>query len=58
VDGNIQEIQKLYKNKEQKRESNKKGIAENEEVILIKPYKILITTSKTTSSKTTESSFI
>ena len=50
---NIQEIQKLYKNEEQRKESNKKGIVEDEEVILIKPYEIL-----TTISKTTESGFI
>jgi len=29
-----------------------------EEVILIKPYKVSVTTSRTTLSKTTESSFI
>jgi len=53
VDDNIQEIQELYKNEEQRKESNKKGIVEDEEVILIKPYEIL-----TTISKTTESGFI
>jgi len=31
---------------------------EDKEVILIKPYEVLTTTSKTTLSKTTESSFI
>ena len=39
VDDNIQEIQKLYKNEEQEKELNK-GRVEDEEVILIKPYKI------------------
>ena len=58
MNDNIQEIQELYKNKEQRRESDKKGIVEDEEVILIKPYKISTTTSKTTSSKITELSFI
>jgi len=58
VDNNIQEIQELYKNEEQRRKSNKREIVEDEEVILIKPYEVLITTFKTTSSKTTESSFI
>jgi len=48
----------LYKNEEQRRESNKKGIVEDKKVILIKPYKVLTTTSKTTSSETTELSFI
>jgi len=58
VDNNIQEIQELYKNEEQRRESNKEGIVKDKEVILIKPYKVSTTTSKTTSSKTTELSFI
>jgi len=49
---NIQEIQDLYKDKRQKKELEK-GRIEDEEVILIKPYEIL-----TTISKTTESSFI
>jgi len=48
----------LYKNKEQRRELDKKGIVEDEEVILIKPYKVSTTTSKTTLSKITELSFI
>jgi len=39
VDDNIREIQDLYKDKEQKKESNK-GRVEDEEVILIKPYEI------------------
>jgi len=37
VDDNIWEIQELYKNEEQEKESNK-GRVEDEEVILIKPY--------------------
>ena len=52
VDDNIREIQDLYRDEEQKKEL-KRGIVEDEEVILIKPYKI-----STTTSKTTESSFI
>ena len=51
IDDNIQEIQELYKDREQKK---KNGKVEKEEVILIKPYKILATTS----SNTTELSFI
>ena len=43
----------MYKNKEQMKESSKGEVVEDEEVILIKPYKI----SKSTSSSTT-SSFI
>ena len=39
VDDNIQEIQELYKNKEQEKESNKVRL-EDEKVILIKPYKV------------------
>ena len=52
VDDNIREIQDLYRNEEQKKEL-KRGIVEDEEVILIKPYKV-----STITSKTTESSFI
>ena len=51
MDDNIQEIQELYKNEEQEKESNK-GRVEDKEVILIKPYKI----SESISSL--ESSFI
>ena len=58
MDDNIWEIQELYKNKEQRRELDKKGIVKDEEVILIKLYKVSTTTSKTTSSKITELSFI
>ena len=47
VDGNIKEIQELYMNDESKEE---KGAVENEEVILVWPYKV---SSKTTSSSTT-----
>jgi len=36
----------------------KKERVEDEELILIKPYKALTTTSGTTSSKTTKTSFI
>ena len=41
VDDNIQEIQEIYMEEEKKEE---KGIVEDEEVILIKPYKVSITT--------------
>jgi len=47
VDGNIKEIQELYMNEETKEE---RGTVENEEVILVRPYKV---SSKTTSSSTT-----
>jgi len=46
VDGNIKEIQELYMNEETKEE---KGVVENEEVILVQPYKVSL---KTTSSST------
>ena len=39
MDNNIWEIQELYKNEEQEKESVK-GRVEDKEVILIKPYKI------------------
>ena len=42
VDDNIQEIQELYMNEEMKKE---KGTVEDNEVILIKPYKISTMTS-------------
>ena len=51
MDDNIQEIQELYKNEKQGKESNK-GRVEDEEVILIRLYKI----SESISSS--ESSFI
>jgi len=47
VDDNIQKIQELYKEEEQRQELKNRTI-EEEEVILIKPYEVL----------TTESSFI
>ena len=49
MDDNIQEIQELYKNEEQKKESNEGRIKE-EEVILIKPYEVSESTSLTKSS--------
>ena len=49
MDDNIQEIQELYKNEEQEKESNK-GRVEDEEVILIKPYKVLESISSSESS--------
>jgi len=39
VDDNIREIQDLYKDRKQKKESNKERL-EDKEVILIKPYKV------------------
>jgi len=47
VDGNIKEIQELYMNEETKEE---RGVVENEEVILVWPYKVSL---KTISSSTT-----
>jgi len=47
MNDNIQEIQELYKDKEQKKEDGK---VEDEEVILIKPYKVSTFTSMTESS--------
>ena len=52
VDNNIQEIQELYRNKRQKKESERERV-EDEEVILIKPYK-----ESATTTKSSESSFI
>jgi len=51
VDNNIKEIQELYKDMEQKKES-RKGRVEDEEVILIKLYEV------SSSSSTMKSSFI
>jgi len=51
VDDNIQEIQELYKEEEQRQES-RSGKVKEEEVILIKPYEV------STSTSITESSFI
>jgi len=48
VDSNIQEIQESYKDKEVKKD---KGRIEDEEVILIKPYKVSKLTSSTTQSR-------
>jgi len=42
VDNNIQEIQEIYM-KEEKKEG--KGIVKDEEVILVKPYEVSMTTS-------------
>ena len=39
MDDNIKEIQELYKNMEQKKES-REGRVEDKEVILIKPYEV------------------
>ena len=49
VDNNIREIQELYKDKEQRKES-KEGRIEEEEVILIKLYKTLESKSSMKSS--------
>jgi len=51
MEENIQEIQELYMDKEKEKE---KGKVEDEEVILIKPYKV----STTTTSSTLQTSFI
>jgi len=51
MEENIQEIQELYK-KEERREE--KGRIEDEEVILVKPYKV----STPTPSSTSQTSFI
>jgi len=45
VDDNIREIQDLYKDEEQKKELRRVTV-EDEEVILIKLYEVLTTTSK------------
>ena len=42
VDSNIKEIQELYMEEEKK---EKKGTVENEEVILVRSYEVLSTTS-------------
>ena len=51
VDENIKEIQELYRDENLKR---KQGTLQDEEVVLFKPYE----TTKSTTSKTTEMSFI
>jgi len=51
VEDNIWEIQDLYKDEENKVESRRERVEEEEEVILIRPYKVLeLTLSKTKSS--------
>ena len=47
MDDNIQEIQELYMDEETKK---KEGKVEDEEVILIKPYEVSITTSSSLTS--------
>jgi len=47
VDNNIQEIQELYMDEETKK---KKGKVKDDEVILIKPYKVSMTTSSSLTS--------
>ena len=49
VDDNIWEIQELYKNEEQEKESNKERV-KNEKIILIKQYEISESTSSSKSS--------
>jgi len=49
VDDNIKEIQELYKDMEQKKESREERI-EDKEVILIKPYEVSFLSSTTKSS--------
>jgi len=50
VDDNIWKIQELYKNEEQMKKLNNGEVVENEEVILIKLYKVSRSTSSITSS--------
>ena len=47
VEENIREIQELYIEEKNRGE---KGVIEDEEVILVKPYKIFITTSSSSST--------
>jgi len=49
MDDNIQEIQELYKNEEQKKKLVKERV-KDEEVILIKPYEVLESMSSSKSS--------
>ena len=56
VNENIREIQDIYRDEEQKRLEERKE--KDKEIILIKLYEVSTTTSRTTSFKTTESSFI
>jgi len=56
VDDNIWEIQELYKEEEIKKEEER---IKDKEVILIKPYEVSkLTSSKSSTSSTTQSSFI
>ena len=52
VDTNIKEIQELYMEEETKKED--KGTIENEEVILVRPYEVLMTTSSSMTSFITD----
>ena len=52
VEANIKEIQELYMAEEAKKED--KGTIENEEVILVRPYKVSMTTSSSTISFITD----
>ena len=52
VDMNIKEIQELYMAEEAKKED--KGTTENDEVILVRPYKVSMTTSSSTTSFITD----
>ena len=51
IDDNIWEIQELYMDEETKK---KKGKVEDKEVILIKPYKVSMTTSLSSTSFITD----
>jgi len=51
VEANIREIQELYMAEEKKED---KGMIENEEVILVRPYKVSSTTSSSTTSFITD----
>jgi len=51
MDNNIWEIQELYMDEETKK---KEGKVEDEEVILIKPYKVFMTTSSSSTSFITD----
>ena len=55
VEGNIREIQELYIKEENGEE---KGRVEDEEVILVKPYKVSTTTSSSTSFITDEVEYL
>jgi len=51
VDMNIKEIQELYMTEERKED---RGVIENEEVILVRPYEVSSTTSSSTTSFITD----